>query len=323
MKKWHQLAFITITLLLMTSLAACSNNTQSATSASHTSSAKVTKKQARKATASFKDNIIKTQDMQIKLTNMQIVKPGSTTNNKNLLRIEFEITNFSNKDMKPIMGDKFLNVYQVINNQAVKLNTGATLLRDQQITAEQNNTIKKNNTAKGVITFNLQNIVDPVKLVALDDNNHQIGSEMIQMGQLKQINDSNNLIQQNQSSVITNNSSSVTAVVPGTNDAATQMATKQASSYQPTNVNNTPAKTPSTTTTQQYTDQGHYPMWKKGNIYYAQLPDGTIMSETFADGSDPGTYEGDPEVQHETDELQEQWLKEQQKTATTSSAAVN
>ncbi len=47
------------------------------------------------------------------------------------------------------------------------------------------------------------------------------------------------------------------------------------------------------------------------------------MSETFADGSDPGTYEGNPEVQHETDELQEQWLKEQQKTATTSSAAVN
>lgn len=178
MKKRHQLAIITTTLLLMTSLAACSNNTQSATSASHTSSTKVTKKQAKKATASFKDNVIKTQDMQIKLTNMQIVKPGSTTNNKNLLRIEFEITNFSNKDMKPIMGDKFLNVYQVINNQAVKLNTGATLLRDQQITAEQNNTIKKNNTAKGVITFNLQNIVDPVKLVALDDNNHQIGSEM-------------------------------------------------------------------------------------------------------------------------------------------------
>lgn len=62
--------------------------------------------------------------------------------------------------------------------------------------------------------------------------------------------------------------------------------------------------------TQQYTAQGHYPTWKVGNVYYAKLPDGTVMQQTFADGDDPGSYQGNPEVQRETDQLQDQWLKE-------------
>ena len=61
---------------------------------------------------------------------------------------------------------------------------------------------------------------------------------------------------------------------------------------------------------QQYTEQGHYPTWKEGNVYCAQLPDGTVMKQTFADGDDPGTYQGNPEVQHETAQMQEQWNKE-------------
>lgn len=62
--------------------------------------------------------------------------------------------------------------------------------------------------------------------------------------------------------------------------------------------------------TQQYTAQGHYPTWKVGNVYYAKLPDGTAMQQTFADGDDPGSYQGNPEVQRETDQLQDQWAKE-------------
>ena len=61
---------------------------------------------------------------------------------------------------------------------------------------------------------------------------------------------------------------------------------------------------------QQYTEQGHYPTWKEGNVYCAQLPDGTVMKQTFADGDDPGTYQGNPEVQRETAQMQEQWNKE-------------
>lgn len=61
---------------------------------------------------------------------------------------------------------------------------------------------------------------------------------------------------------------------------------------------------------QQYTEQGHYPTWKEGNVYCAQLPDGTVMKQTFADGDDPGSYQGNPEVQHETAQMQEQWNKQ-------------
>lgn len=69
-------------------------------------------------------------------------------------------------------------------------------------------------------------------------------------------------------------------------------------------------KTNQTQGTQQYTAQGHYPTWKVGNVYYAKLPDGTVMQQTFADGDDPGSYQGNPEVQRETDQLQDQWAKE-------------
>ena len=34
------------------------------------------------------------------------------------------------------------------------------------------------------------------------------------------------------------------------------------------------------------------------------------MSQTFVGGDDPGCYQGDPQVQKETNELQTQWLKE-------------
>ena len=40
------------------------------------------------------------------------------------------------------------------------------------------------------------------------------------------------------------------------------------------------------------------------------MPDGTVMKQTFADGDDPGSYQGNPEVQRETAQMQEQWNKQ-------------
>ena len=34
------------------------------------------------------------------------------------------------------------------------------------------------------------------------------------------------------------------------------------------------------------------------------------MKQTFADGDDPGSYQGNPEVQRETAQMQEQWNKQ-------------
>lgn len=83
----------------------------------------------------------------------------------------------------------------------------------------------------------------------------------------------------------------------------------QRQAQQPVNNNQQPVNTQQSNQ-QQYTEQGHYPMWKEGNVYCAQLPNGKVMKQTFADGSDPGTYQGDPQVQYETAQLQDQWNKE-------------
>lgn len=84
------------------------------------------------------------------------------------------------------------------------------------------------------------------------------------------------------------------------------------SNSQQHNTNNTvpQSKTNQAQGTQQYTVQGHYPTWRVGNVYYAKLPDGTVMQQTFVNGDDPGSYQGNPEVQRETGQLQDQWAKE-------------
>lgn len=158
-----------------------------------------------------------------------------------------------------------------------------------------------------MLTFILNNHNDPVQLVAVTKHGQVIGKQLVKINQLSQITD-NVPTPQPHNNVTTNSTSNV---VPNNKQATTPVANYQNKSTTVTtnsNVNKQPVN--NSTNNQQYTPQGHYPMWKQGNVYYAKLPDGTVMSETFADGSDPGTYEGDPEVQRETDQMQDQWCKE-------------
>ncbi|OAQ06370.1 hypothetical protein A3O17_01020 [Ligilactobacillus aviarius] len=107
--------------------------------------------------------------------------------------------------------------------------------------------------------------------------------------------------------------SSVAQSAPATNANTQNQQQKQNNDVQPQAVQQTQqAVTPQQPVqqNQQYTEQGHYPTWKEGNVYCAQLPDGTVMKQTFADGDDPGTYQGNPEVQRETAQMQNQWNKE-------------
>lgn len=103
--------------------------------------------------------------------------------------------------------------------------------------------------------------------------------------------------QQPQNTAAANNQQSQTVTQQNQQQTATQQSTQSDQQNQPNNQ-------------QQYTEQGHYPTWKEGNVYCAQLPDGTIMRQTFADSNDPGSYQGNLEVQHETAQMQDQWNKE-------------
>lgn len=137
---------------------------------------------------SFDNNIIKTNNLQIKITSMTIVRHSIATKNKTLLRLTYKMTNYCNSKLQPAMITNFLSAYQTINNKKQQLNVGVTLHKDQSLISQQNHDIKKNNSADGVITFELINYADNVNLVA-KDNQQIIGSETIQPTQLNIIND--------------------------------------------------------------------------------------------------------------------------------------
>lgn len=182
---------IAATTLLGLSLAACGHG--SIVNPPHgkvTVAPVITSSSTTSSQASFNNNTITTSDLQIKILSMQIVKPGVSTNNKSLLRVGFAMTNKTNKQLKPDMIKQYLNVYQKIDNDNQKLNTGITLHKDKQLVAQQNNNISKNNSTDGVITFVLKNTVNPVELVA-KEHNQQIGSQTIQLGQLPRISNLN------------------------------------------------------------------------------------------------------------------------------------
>lgn len=162
-------------VVLSSSSSSTTNSSSSATSSQTTNT-------------SFNNDVIKINDVQIKITNMVIVRHSAATNNKTLLRLTYEMTNYRNQKLRPAMITQFLSAYQTINDKTQKLSTGVTIHQDKQLASQQNNTIAKNKTAKGVITFELVNYDSNVKLVAKDDN-HQIGTETIQPTQLNIISD--------------------------------------------------------------------------------------------------------------------------------------
>lgn len=196
--KYKGILVIAATGLVGLSLAACGHGSivnpphgkvvvlSSSSSSTTNSSSSATSSQT--TNTSFNNDVIKINDVQIKITNMVIVRHSAATNNKTLLRLTYEMTNYRNQKLRPAMITQFLSAYQTINDKTQKLSTGVTIHQDKQLASQQNNTIAKNKTTKGVITFELVNYDSNVKLVAKDDN-HQIGTETIQPTQLNIISD--------------------------------------------------------------------------------------------------------------------------------------
>lgn len=189
--KYKGILVITATSLAGLSLAACGHGSivnpphgKVVVASSTTSS--ITNQD--KNEASFNNNIIKTNNFQIKITSMTIVRHSIATKNKTLLRLTYKMTNYHTAKLQPAMITDFISAYQTINNKKQQLNTGVTLYKDQSLVSQQNHNIKKNNSADGVITFELIDYANNVNLVAKDDK-QIIGSKVIQPTQLTIIND--------------------------------------------------------------------------------------------------------------------------------------
>lgn len=169
--------------LVALTLAGCGNK-------DNTKNANETKTEKAAPAYGFKNNIINMDDVKVKITKIQIVKPDDT-DGKSRLVIYYDITNKTGKDVSPLTFTALINAYQDTDpNQENQLKVGPSLEKDQALTEKQGEKIKKGKTAQGAITFDLDNTNTPVVLEATTGAGHKIGKEKINISKLEQINDS-------------------------------------------------------------------------------------------------------------------------------------
>lgn len=180
-----KIALLETTALVALTLAGCGNTNKEAKTNNETAK---TEKVA--PAYGFKNNIINMDDVKVKITKMQIVKPDDV-DSKSRLILYYDITNKTGKEVSPMTITALIDAYQDTDpNQENKLNVGPSLKKDQALTDKQTEKIKKGKTAQGSITFDLDNTTTPVVLEATTGAGHKIGKEKVNITKLEQINDS-------------------------------------------------------------------------------------------------------------------------------------
>lgn len=151
-----------VTVLAGLSLAACGNNKTNSTSTSTTSS------KATHGKYYFDGTVANASDVKIKITDVKFYKGDESSNNKNLIAFEYEITNKSDKDINAIEGwQAIFNAYQDNKNTEGKLKVGPLPNNtSEQILHDQDQTIKKNGTVKCIAAYELDSNSKPVILKA-------------------------------------------------------------------------------------------------------------------------------------------------------------
>lgn len=281
--------------LLSLNLAGCGQQKQHEAT-SNKSSVKSEKVSSKKETNSFKDNELKTKDLKLKINNEKLIQNNGTS----ALKLDFKIDNYTNKEIDSLMNNKLISASQEINGKEEKLEIIDNSIDSQQTTENLNNKVDKKSSTNSVMYFKVKDPNTNVKLTAYDMNGKKIGSQEVDIAKIKHVN----------LTVSSSQTAQSTVTQPAQNQksiAQSNSQPEQQGNYAPNNQQNTQVQNQAT---QQYTEQGHYPMWKEGDVYCAQLPNGVIMRQTFEGGEDPGTYMGDPQVQYETNQLQSQWLRE-------------
>ena len=109
------------TALVALTLAGCGNTNK------NTKNANETKTEKAAPVYGFKNNIINMDDVKVKITKMQIVKP-SDADHKSRLVLYYNITNKTGKDVSPLTFTALINAYQDTDpNQENKLDVGPSL----------------------------------------------------------------------------------------------------------------------------------------------------------------------------------------------------
>lgn len=130
-------------------------------------------------TRSFEDNVLEIPAATIKITGHHVIDPGSpgnTIGKKPIIIFDFEMTNKTNKDLKPI---DFTHIFTAIQdndeNSLNELNAGFSEGVD---TENMMDNIKKGGTVKSSEVYQLDDLTTPVKLVAKDKYDEtEVGSQ--------------------------------------------------------------------------------------------------------------------------------------------------
>ena len=124
-----------------------------------------------RAEAAFENGVLTTSDVTIEITDHKVIPAGAKGNeysDKPVLALWYTTTNVSGKDIDPSDFIFHFNAYQDTNPNAVnELELGT--LPDDRFLDSQMETIKKGGTVENAISYELDDLTTPVKLVALEN----------------------------------------------------------------------------------------------------------------------------------------------------------
>lgn len=132
--------------------------------------------------------------------------------NQSGLQLNFAVHNCDNQQANDLMNDKLISAYQEINGKEEKLALIDNLFQSQQSDVDDDGHQNKKDSAQAMLTYQLKDPNAPVKVVAYNLDGHEIGSEMLDLAKLKQVN-----ANQNSQSMNVQISSSIQSLNPQNN----------------------------------------------------------------------------------------------------------
>jgi len=168
--KTKSLALSGLTILLASTLVACSNNSNSSSSKKddeNTKTVKVSKKKTPKYY--FKNNKLAIRDLDIEITQTKVIQPGETGNEygeKPVIAFWYKTTNKTDKEIDAMTA--WIAVFKAVqdNNSNTVNELEVASLPDSKFQDTQSQTIKKNGTTENAIAYTLSETTTPVKLNA-------------------------------------------------------------------------------------------------------------------------------------------------------------
>ena len=133
-----------------------------------------------KPEASFENGVLTTPELKIEITNRKIIPAGAKGNeygDKPVIALWYKTTNLSDEDVDPTDFIFHFSAFQDNNpNAENELEVGP--LPDDRFGESQLENIKKGGTVENAVSYELDDLVTPVKLVAVENafDDEELGS---------------------------------------------------------------------------------------------------------------------------------------------------